>query len=72
MKITKETKLEEILAAYPWLKEELVKINEKFKFLDTPLGKIMLGKADLLEMSKKSGMDVEVIIAKLMELIKNR
>ena len=71
MTITRETKLRDLLAEYPWLKDELSKVNEKFKMLSTPMGKIMLGKADIAEMSKKSGMDKEQIISKLNELIQN-
>ena len=55
MNITKETKLKELLTEYPWLKDEIVKVNDKFRMLNTPMGKIMLGKADIAEMSKKSG-----------------
>lgn len=72
MNITKETKLKDILSEYPWLKEEMVKVNDKFKMLNTPVGKIMLAKADIEEMSKKSGMDTELIIKKITELIKSR
>ena len=71
MNITKETKLKELLTEYPWLKDEIVKVNDKFRMLNTPMGKIMLGKADISEMSKKSGMDAEQIISKLTELIQN-
>ena len=71
MTITRETKLKDLLAEYPWLKDELSKVNEEFKMLNTPVGKIMLGRADIAEMSKKSGMDKEQIISKLNELIQN-
>ena len=71
MNITKETKLKELLTEYPWLKEEIVKVNDKFRMLNTPMGKIMLGKADIAEMSRKSGMDTDTIISKLTELITN-
>ncbi len=37
--------------------------------LNTPVGKIMLGKADISEMSRKSGMDADAIIGKLGDLI---
>ena len=70
MDITKETKLSDLLVRYPWLKEELSKVNEKFKMLNTPMGKIMMGKATIAEMSKKSGMDADAIIGKISELIK--
>ena len=69
MEITKDTKLADLLAQYPWLKTEMAKVNEKFKMLNTPVGKIMLGKATIAEMSKKSGMEAEVIIGKIKELI---
>ena len=71
MTITRETKLKDLLAEYPWLKDELSNVNEKFKMLNTPMGKIMLGKADIAEMSKKSGLDEAQIISKLTELIRN-
>ena len=70
MEITKETKLSDLLGQYPWLKEELSKVNNKFKMLNTPMGKIMMGKATIAEMSKRSGMDADVIIGKVSELIK--
>lgn len=69
MDITKETKLKDILTEYPWLKDELVKVNDKFKMLGTPVGKVMLGKTDILEMSRKSGMDAQEIIKKINMLI---
>ena len=31
MEIRKETKLSDLLGQYPWLKEELSKVNDKFK-----------------------------------------
>ena len=69
MELTKESKLSDLLARYPWLKEELSKVNEKFKMLNTPMGKIMMGKATIAEMSKKSGMDADAIIGKICGLI---
>ena len=69
MEINKDTKLIDLIAQHPWLKEEMVKVNEKFRMLNSPIGKIMMGKATIAEMSKKSGMEAEAIIAKLKELI---
>ena len=71
MEITKDTRLADLIAQYPWLKAEMAKVNEKFKMLNTPVGKIMLGKATIAEMSKKSGMEAEAIIEKIMEIIEN-
>ena len=69
MEITKDTRLADLIAQYPWLKEEMAKVNEKFKMLNSPIGKMMMGKATIAEMSKKSGMEAEVIIGKIKALI---
>ena len=69
MEITKDTRLADLIAQYPWLKREMAKVNEKFKMLNSPIGKMMMGKATIAEMSKKSGMEAEVIIGKIKELI---
>ena len=71
MEITKDTKLADLIAQYPWLKGEMAKVNGKFKMINTPVGKIMLGKATIAEMSKKSGMEAEAIIGKIKEIIEN-
>ena len=71
MEINKDTKLIDLIAQHPWLKEEMVKVNEKFRMLNSPIGKIMMGKATIAEMSKRSGMEAEAIINKLQELIMN-
>lgn len=69
MQITRDTRLLDLINQYPWLKDELPKINEKFKMLNTPMGKIMMGKATIVEMSRKSGMDADTLIRKLQQLI---
>ena len=69
--ITKDTRLSGILTEYPWLKEKLVEVNDRFKLLNTPVGNGIMGKATIAEMSRKSGMDADVIISKVKELILN-
>ena len=69
MEITRETRLSDLINQYSWLKDELPKINDKFKMLNTPMGRIMMGKATIAEMSKKSSMDADTLIRKLQQLI---
>lgn len=69
MNITKGTKLADLLAEYPWLKDEIAKVNDKFKMLNSPLGKVMAKKATIADMSEKSGMDADEIIKGLTDLI---
>ena len=47
MEITRTTKLADILAAYPWLPDELVKIDGRFKIIKTPIGKMMIKNATI-------------------------
>ena len=63
------TKLSDLLTAYPWLKEALIGISEKFHLLNTPLGKVMVKKATISEMSKRSGFEEAFLIEKLQSLI---
>ena len=71
MNITKETKLADLVSQYPWLREELSKVNDKFKMLNTPMGRIMMGKATITEMSRKSGLEAETLIGKIQKLIED-
>lgn len=60
----------ELLKEYPWFREEITKVNDKFSMLNSPLGRIMEKKATIAEMSKKSGMDEDALIASITELIR--
>lgn len=72
MEITKDTKVKDIVAAYPWLIDEAIKISDKLKVLKTPLGKMMMAKATIEDASKKSGIEVDEIIRKINEMIEGR
>ena len=69
MEITKDTKVKDIVAAYPWLIDEAIKISDKLKVLKTPLGKMMMAKATIEDASKKSGIEVDEIVKKIKEMI---
>lgn len=69
MKITATTRLAELVRVYPWLVEEITRVDEKFRLLKTPVGKIMMQRATVAEMSKKSGMETNTLIQKIEDLI---
>lgn len=69
MEINEKTMLVDILDEYPWIKDELPKIDKKFKMLKTPLGKVMMRNADITEMSRRSGLSIEDIITMLNNII---
>ncbi len=69
MKITENTKLSEILNTYPDIKNELTTISDRFKMINSPIGKIMIQKATVKEMAGKAALTTEEIIAGLESLI---
>jgi hypothetical protein len=70
MKVDKNTKITDILKEYPWLKEELPKIDDRLKILNNPMAKVMIGKKTVADVSEKSGLSVDEILDKLDEVIK--
>ena len=70
--IDKNTKLKELLAQYPWLIDEAVKLNPKFKILNNPIGKGFIKKASIADLSKKSGLSEDEIISWLNRIVENR
>ncbi len=67
--ITPDTRLKDLLTAYPALKDELPQINSAFKMLKSPLARIIIPKADVKTMSERSGVPLDELIVKLKELI---
>lgn len=70
LKITEKTTLSEIQKAYPWITDELIKKDARFKKLKSPAGKILAKVATVAMASKKSGMSVEQLKGMLDDLIK--
>ena len=71
MELNSNTKIADILSQYPWLLDKFAKINDRFKMAKTPMGKMMLKKATVADMSKKSDIDENTLINKLNEIIRS-
>ena len=69
MELNRDTKLKDIVSAYPSLKTRLAEINPKFSLLNSPIGKVMIGKVTISEMSQRSGMDMNSLIDGIRKLI---
>ena len=67
--ITKDTKITALLSEYPWIKDELLKVSDKFKLLDNPLAKAMLSKASIADLVEKTNLDTDELVAKFKQLI---
>ena len=69
MEINSSTKLTDILDKYPWLPDELVKIDSRFKIIKTPFGKMMIKNATVADAVDKTGMSEQALRAELQKLI---
>lgn len=61
--------MKDIVSAYPRLKTRLAEINPKFSLLNSPIGKVMIGKVTISDMSQRSGMDMNSLIDGIRKLI---
>ena len=69
IEVTPDTKLTDLLAFCPQLKEELPKINSKFKMLNSPLGRVMIPRATVRMMSERSEMELDELIKAIKEVL---
>ncbi len=63
------TKLTDILAKYPWLPDELVKMDSRFQIIKTPVGKMMMKNATVKDACEKTGMSEQDLFAQLQKMI---
>ena len=53
----KNTRLSELLDRYPWLRKEAASIDERLKIIDSPLGRMLVGKMTVKDAAEKVGLD---------------
>ncbi len=70
MEYNNNSKLTDILSQHPWLPDELIKIDGRFKIVKTPIGKMMIKNATISDLSKKTGIPENILLEKLEEIIK--
>ncbi len=69
MEINEKTRLSDIITAYPWLPETVAKMDERLRFVNTPIGRMLIRNATVADASKKSGYPAERIIEELNKVI---
>lgn len=69
MDFTENTRLKDILAAYPWLPDALVKIDKRFTIINNPIGKMLIRTASLGDACKKAGYPLDKVTEELKKLI---
>ena len=70
-KIDGDTYLKDLIKVYPKLKEDMVKISENFKLLQTPLAAVMLPTVTLKKASERGEVELDTLIEKIKEIIKS-
>ena len=69
MEFNENTRIADIIAAYPWLPETVARMDERLRFVNTPFGRLLIRNATIADASKKSGYPAEKLIRKLKEVI---
>jgi len=67
--LNESTPLKDIMAAYPWLKDEAIRLDKRFKLLDSPLARLLLNKATIQDASKRTGYPASEIIAQINKMV---
>ena len=59
------TKLYRIWEAYPWLSEVLPRVDKRFAVMNTAMGKILMKKTSVADLSKVAGLSSEELLQRL-------
>lgn len=69
IEVAPDTRLADLLARYPALRDRLTEISPLFAMLRTPFGKLMAAKADVRKMSARSGVPLDRLVDELRRLV---
>ncbi len=67
MKYTPQTKLSEIIKKEPWLAEELPKLDDRLKVINTPMGKLAARRMTVKDAADHLGVSVDLLLQKFDE-----
>ena len=63
------TRVSDILKAYPWLPDELITLDPAFKALRSPITKALLAKATVADVCKRFSVSADFLVDKLTSLV---
>ena len=69
MEINEQTKLKDILTAYPWLPDVLIQLDSRFKIINNPIGKMLIRTATVGDAAQKAGYPADQVLEELNKLI---
>ncbi|MBQ9196062.1 MAG: DUF1858 domain-containing protein [Clostridia bacterium] len=72
LNVTPETRLADVLEAYPWLPEALIQKDPKFKKINNPVVKALIRRSTVADAGKYAGVSPEYLIGELNRLLDER
>ena len=67
--LSAETRITDILAAYPWLPDELIRLDERARLMNTFAGRMLVRKSSVADVSRLTGKSVEELLSRLRETV---
>lgn len=69
MQLNAETRLQDLADAYPWLIEKVASMDPRLKVANTMIGRALIKKSTIQDVSRLSGYAVDQIIPELQKLL---
>ncbi|MBP3891389.1 MAG: hypothetical protein J6D29_04375 [Solobacterium sp.] len=69
MNINRDTKAMDLINQYPWLTEEIKKMGDAFKIIDSPLAKLFLKSATLGDICARFNLDETKVLEEIEKMI---
>lgn len=70
--VTPDTRLSDVLTAYPWLPEALIARDPAFKKINSPLIRTLIKRSTVADAAKYTGHSAELLIDQLRQLVESR
>ncbi len=69
MQLNEETRLQDLAEAYPWLIDTVASMDPRLKIARTAVGRALIRRSNIADVSRLSGFPVNKIIPELQKLI---
>lgn len=71
IEVRADTPLRDILEAYPWLPEELIRLDARFRILRSPLTQALIRRSTVADAAKRVGQPVEKLLERFDRMIRD-
>ncbi len=70
--VTPETRLNDVLNAYPWLPDALIAMDPGFKKLKSPVVKALIKRSTVADAARYTGYSADALIGRLRDIVRSR